>query len=118
MPLTEKGTKISGVNDDDSLTPTELKTLNELKNKHGHERGKEIFYSNRNKQRGDGSWKLDIEFPPERVDAIKRLVAECDALYKRMDAFETWSHQRKPKKVKPRTKDNMQPSTPHPKKIG
>jgi hypothetical protein len=45
----------------------------------------------------------------------RNLSAECDALAGRMDAFEKRQHQRKPQEVKPRTKDNMQPSNPHPK---
>jgi hypothetical protein len=53
-----------------------------------------------------------------RDDALNKLVAECDALSKRIDAFagRRQSH-RQPVEVKPRTKDNMQPSNRHPKQV-
>lgn len=82
------------------------------------------------KARGDGSWKLDIAFPPAREDdnqhlgftgnqalAVQELSDDCDSLAKRLDAFEKWNHQRKPVEVEPRTKDNMQPSNRHPKEV-
>jgi hypothetical protein len=75
-------------------------------------------------------WKVDIEWPNERQDdnqhmgfsgsaalAVEELVSECDAFSKRLDAFENRQHQRKPVEVKPRTKDNMQPSNRHPKEV-
>jgi|SRR5215469_15448420 len=52
------------------------------------------------------------------VEPLKKLVDSCDKLSARMDAFEARQHQRKPKEVKPRTKDGMQPSNPHPKEPG
>ena len=48
---------------------------------------------------------------------IKKLVSQCDALASRMDAFEKRRAMQKPKKVEPRTKDNMQPSNRHPKEV-
>jgi hypothetical protein len=47
----------------------------------------------------------------------KKLVTQCDALVSRLDAFEKRQSQRKPVDVKPRMKDNMQPSQPHPKEV-
>jgi hypothetical protein len=75
-------------------------------------------------------WRIDIDFPNERSDdnqhmgfsgsqalALEELVSECDSLNKRLDAFESRQHQRKPEQVKPRVKDGMQPSNPHPKEV-
>jgi hypothetical protein len=47
----------------------------------------------------------------------KKLVTQCDALVSRLYAFEKRQSQRKPVDVKPRMKDNMQPSQPHPKEV-
>ena len=121
MPLTEKGRKIKAA----------------MKKQYGPEEGKRMFYASKNAgkitgvDRADGSWRVDIEFPEGKVDdaqhmgisnseatPVGKLVSECDALAKRLDAFEARQHQRKPEKVKPRTKDNMQPSEPHPKEPG
>jgi hypothetical protein len=52
------------------------------------------------------------------AEPIKKLVAATDALMTRMDAFERRRAMQKTKKVEPRTKDNMQPSMPHPKEPG
>jgi|SRR5215831_19154635 len=57
-------------------------------------------------------------FSKNQAVEIKHLTDSCDSLTARMDAFEHRQHQRKPVDVKPRTKDNMQPSTPQPKEPG
>jgi hypothetical protein len=125
MPLTEKGQKIKGA----------------MEKQYGPEKGEQVFYASKNKGKITGvdtvtisnsSWKAEVELPREKrsddnqhmgftgagVEPIKKLVSECDALSKRLDAFEGRQHQRKPEKVKPRTKDFMQPSNPHPKEPG
>jgi hypothetical protein len=56
-------------------------------------------------------------FTSEGATPIEKLTSECDALAARLDIFESRLHQRKPVDVKPRTKDNMQPSQPHPKEV-
>lgn len=48
---------------------------------------------------------------------IQEFVSKVDALEKRMDKFGNWNHQKKPEKVKPKTKNNMQPRNRHPKEI-
>lgn len=58
-----------------------------------------------------------LGFTGNQALAVEELSDDCDSLAKRLDAFENWSHQSKPKEVKPRTKDNMQPSNRHPKEI-
>jgi hypothetical protein len=54
----------------------------------------------------------------ENDNVLQQIIAECDHLSKRMDAFASkrQSH-RKAKEVKPRTKDGMQPSNRHPKEV-
>jgi hypothetical protein len=57
-------------------------------------------------------------FTSEGAVPIKNLISECDALSKRLDAFEKRKNQAQPGKVKPKIKDNLQPSNPHPKEPG
>jgi hypothetical protein len=57
-------------------------------------------------------------FGKSEAEPVKKLVTECDALASRLDAFEKRRSMKRPEKVKPRTKDNMQPSNPHPKEPG
>jgi nicotinamide riboside kinase len=52
------------------------------------------------------------------AEPVKKLVTECDSLATRLDAFEKRRSMKRPEKVKPRSKDNMQPSNPHPKEPG
>ena len=102
MPLTEKGEKIKGA----------------MEKKYGAEKGKKVFYASKNKGTITGVDDAQhMGFSKEGATSVKELVSECDALEKRIDAFENWSHQRKPKDVKPRTKDGMQPSNRHPKEV-
>ena len=56
-------------------------------------------------------------FTEGEAEPIKRLVSMCDTLTTRIDAFERRRAMRRPAKVKPRTKDNMQPSNPQPKEV-
>jgi hypothetical protein len=144
MPLTEKGEKIKGAMekkygpekgekvfyasknkgtitgvDDDERVPLEegkskdvvMKNINKLLEK-GHSREAAVGIAQR-KAFGDDAQHMG--FSKEGATPVEKLVSQCDALAKRLDAFEKWSHQRKPKEVKPRTKDNMQPSNRHPK---
>ena len=57
-------------------------------------------------------------FTKGEAEPVKKLVDACDSLITRMDAFERRRSMRRPEKVKPRTKDYMQPSQPHPKEPG
>lgn len=102
MPLTEKGQKIKGA----------------MEKQYGEKKGEKVFYASKNK--GTITGVDDVQhmgFTKEGATPVEKLVSECDALERRLDAFERQSHQRKPKDVKPRTKDNMQPSNPHPKEV-
>jgi hypothetical protein len=54
-------------------------------------------------------------FTATQAEPVQKLISMCDALTSRMDAFEKRRAMKKTEKVKPRTKDNMQPSTPRPK---
>lgn len=118
MPLTEKGKKIKAA----------------MVAQYGPEKGEEVFYASKNAGKITGVddahtaphlkgtiTKLreddftHMGFTGEGAEPIKKLVEACDSLTARMDAFESRQHQRKPVDVKPRTKDNMQPSNPHPK---
>jgi len=57
-------------------------------------------------------------FSPGLSKPVKELSGAVDALISRMDAFEKRRAMRRPVDVKPRTKDNMQPSNPQPKEPG
>lgn len=120
MPLTEKGEKI----------------LANMKKKYGPEKGEKVFHASRNAGRitgvddahvaphpgksgpvNDDNQHLGLQTSGE-AEPVKKLVAGCDALAARLDAFEHRKAMAKPSKVKPRSKDNMQPSMPHPKEPG
>jgi hypothetical protein len=112
--------KITGVDDD--YEPLEKGKSRETVKKNigtllkaGHEREAAVGIAMK-KARGDDNQHLG--FTGNQALAVEELATECDALSKRLDAFENWQHQRKPKDVKPRTKDNMQPSNRHPKEVG
>jgi hypothetical protein len=116
-----KGT-ITGV--DDERIPLEegkskeaiSRNTQRLVNKgHNPEAAKGIAERQASKSKGDDAQHMG--FSGSGAEPVKKLVSQCDALAKRLDAFEKWSHQRKPIEVKPRTKDNMQPSNRHPKEI-
>ena len=102
MPLTEKGEKIKGA----------------MEKQYGAEKGEKVFYASKNKGTITGVDDAQhMGFSGSQAEPIEKLVSQCDALAKRLDAFEKWSHQRKPEKVEPRNKDNMQPSNRHPKEV-
>jgi hypothetical protein len=128
MPLTKKGHKI----------------LSQMRRQYGYEEGNRVFNAAKNagkiagvdgtKSDDDPKWNVHLDTHPnkdwKRLDdnqhmgfssgqatKIEELVADCDALIARLDAFENWNHQKQPEKVKPRTKDYMQPSNPHPKEV-
>jgi hypothetical protein len=109
MPLTAKGEKIKGA----------------MEKKYGPKEGEKIFYASKNKGTitGVDMAKTDdnqhMGFTSGEATKVKELVSHCDALAKRMDAFEKRKQQPQPvKPAKPKTKDNMQPSNPHPKEPG
>jgi hypothetical protein len=109
MPLTAKGEKI----------------MAGMKKQYGEKRGEEVFYASKNAgkitgvdsdERSDDNQHMG--FTTGFAEPIKKLITGVDGLTTRMDAFEQRRAMQKPKKVKPRTKDNMQPSMPHPKEPG
>ena len=91
MPLTEKGNK----------------TKSALVAQYGHDKGRQVFYAMKNAGKISGVDAVN--------DKAKKISEMCDALAARMDAFESRRAMQKTQAVKPRTKDNMQPSDPHPK---
>jgi hypothetical protein len=105
VPLTEKGEKIKGA----------------MEKNYGKEKGEEVFYASKNKGKitGVDAAKTDdnqhLGFSKGEAEPVKKLSAMCDSLSTRMDAFEKRRSMKRPEQVKPRTKDNMQPSMPHPK---
>ena len=107
MPLTEKGRKIKSA----------------LTRQYGHEKGRSVFYAMKNMGKITGVDSRDDDFQhmgfsSGEATPIEKLIVGMDALTTRIDAFQQQQHQRKPVDVKPRTKDNMQPSMPHPKEVG
>lgn len=103
MPLTTKGEKIMGA----------------MKSKYGEKEGERVFYASRNKGRITGVDDFQhMGFTSAQAKDIKHIANECDSLSQRLDAFEKRRAMQRPSKVKPRTKDGMQPSNPHPKEVG
>jgi|SRR5215469_10965422 len=103
MPLTEKGEKILG----------------SMRKQYGEKEGERIFYASIAAGKIVGAHVSEDDaqhmgFTSEQAKPIKDLCDAVDSLSSRLDAFEARQHQRKPKQVKPRSKDNMQPSRPHP----
>lgn len=90
-----------------------------MKSQYGEKEGERVFYASKNKGKISGvdDDAQHMGITAAEAEPVKKLVSAIDALESRMDAFQ-WGHQRKPEKVKARTKDNMQPSTPHPKEPG
>jgi hypothetical protein len=146
MPLTEKGEKIkgameekygaekgekvfyasknkgtiSGVDRADRVPleegkskETVNKNVNRLLEK-GHSEEAAIGIAQR-KARGDDNQHMG--FTGSEALKIEELTIDCDSLSKRLDAFEKRRSMKRPEKVKPRTKDNMQPSMPQPKEV-
>jgi hypothetical protein len=108
MPLTEKGGKIKSA----------------MEKQYGPETGERVFYASKNKGKitGVDSNRDDdnqhMGFTAAQAEPVKKLVDSCDALISRIDAFEHRKAQRQPISVKPKKKDNLQPSNPHPKDPG
>jgi hypothetical protein len=126
MPLTEKGQKIK----------------RQMVSQYGPKKGEEVFYASKNAGKITGVDDAHIAPHPGKsghkggyafvtpddnqhlgftegfAEPIKKLISQCDGLATRIDAFEHRRAMQKPKKVEPRTKDNMQPSMPHPKEPG
>jgi len=101
MPLTEKGEKIKAA----------------MTKQYGEKKGTQVFYASKNKGKitGVDDDAQHMGFTSEGATKIKDLVSQCDALETRMDFWEKKQSMKKPKKVEPRNKDNMQPSNRHPK---
>jgi hypothetical protein len=103
VPLTEKGEKIKSA----------------MQNQYGSEAGERVFYASKNAGKITGVDDVQhTGFSAGLAEPVKKLVSECDSLATRIDAFEQRKSMHKVKDVKPRTKDNMQPSNPHPKEPG
>ena len=109
MPLTEKGQKIKSA----------------MVKQYGPEKGEQVFYASKNKGKITGvdahitsDDAQHMGFTGAGAEPVKKLTDACDSLLARMDAFERRRAMQRPKDVKPRTKDNMQPSMPHPKETG
>jgi hypothetical protein len=103
VPLTEKGEKIKSA----------------MQKQYGGKKGEQVFYASKNAGKITGVDDAQhMGFSPGLAEPVKKLVSECDALTNRIDAFERRKSMRKVEPVKPRTKDNMQPSNPHPKEPG
>lgn len=146
MPLTEKGEKIksamakqygaekgkevfyasknkgtiTGVDDDDYVELKEGKdkqtvmgNINKLL-KHGHSREAAVGIAQRKARQDDNQ---HMGFSKGEVESVKKLVDSCDQLSHRLDMFEKRHAMKRSKEVKPRTKDNMQPSNRHPKEV-
>lgn len=103
MPLTEKGEKIKGA----------------MTSQYGKEKGEEVFYASKNKGKISGvdDDAQHMGFTKGEATPVEKLAQACDSLLSRMDAFEKRRAMKKTAPVKPRTKDNMQPSDPHPKEV-
>jgi hypothetical protein len=103
VPLTEKGEKIKSA----------------MTKQYGPEKGERVFYASKNKGKITGVDDAQhMGITAAEAEPVKKLVASVDALSTRLDAFEKRRAMKKPKKVEARTKDNMQPSLPHPKTPG
>jgi hypothetical protein len=111
--------KITGVDDDyeelekGKSRETVKKNIGTLL-KAGHNREAAVGIAMRKAKSDDNQ---HMGFTGSAALAVEELTSEVDSLAERLDAFENWQHQRKPKDVKPRNKDNMQPSNRHPKEV-
>jgi hypothetical protein len=120
--------KLTGVDDSaykievkDALTEKGHKILHQMREQYGYEGGNTAFNKARKEGKISGVERDDdnqhLGFTKGTSTPVEKLVSAVDALAARIDAFEQRQHQRKPEEVKPRTKDNMQPSDPHPKEV-
>ena len=117
-----KGT-ITGVDDDDRIPLEEGKsreTVNRnVKKLIGVGHNKEAAYGIAEKKAHESKDddNQHMGFTEEGATSVEKLISGCDALATRLDAFESRRSMRKPEDVKPRTKDQMQPSNRHPKEV-
>jgi hypothetical protein len=118
MPLTTKGEEI----------------MSAMRSRYGSEKGEQVFYASKNAGKIPGVDRSDdnqhmgfVKGEAEPIDKIAGVAQDddvkrfCDGVSKlmtRWDIFESRLPHRKPVDVKPRTKDNMQPSNVHPKELG
>jgi hypothetical protein len=117
--------KITGVDDDDRV-PLEEGKSRETINKNvaklvgaGHKKETAYEIAERKSRMSKSDDNQHMGFSTGLAEPIEELVKKTDALLSRVDAFvERRKQQRQPVDVKPRTKDNMQPSDPHPKEVG
>jgi hypothetical protein len=96
---------------------TVSKNISELRHS-GHPQEQSIAIAMKKAGKSKSDDNQHMGFSGSGFEPVKKLVAGLDSLSTRVDAFESRKHQRKPIDVKPRTKDNMQPSMPHPKEPG
>jgi uncharacterized protein YdaT len=90
------------------------KNVNKLLEK-GHSEEAAVGIATRKASKSDDNQHLG--FTKGEAKPIEKLVSLCDSLATRMDAFEKRRAMKKVENVKPRTKDNMQTSMPHPKEV-
>jgi hypothetical protein len=106
MPLNQKGHKI----------------LSQMRRQYGYEEGNRVFNAAKNAGKIAGVERTDdnqhLGITNNQASSVEKFVSAVDSLTYRLDAFEKRKHQKQPEKVKPRTKDYMQPSNPHPKEVG
>ncbi len=106
MPLSEKGEKIKSA----------------MVSQYGKKKGEEVFYASKNKGKISGVDRADdnqhMGFTGSGAEPIEKIMAECDAMAKRLDAFESRQHQRKPEQVKPKTMLERGPKNRHPAEPG
>jgi hypothetical protein len=117
-----KGT-ISGVDDmaksdrvpleEGKSKETVNKNVNKLLEK-GHSEEAAVGIATRKAKSDDNQ---HMGFVKGEAPDVGKLVSLCDSLATRMDAFEHRRAMQKTQPVKPRTKDNMQPSNRHPKEV-
>lgn len=115
--------KITGVDAADRVPLEEGKskeTINKNVNKlleAGHNEEAAVGIAQRKARESRGDDNQHMGFTKGEAPNIEKLVSMCDSLATRMDAFERRRSMQRPEQVKPRTKDNMQPSTPQPKEV-
>jgi hypothetical protein len=89
------------------------KNVNRLLEK-GHSEEAAVGIAQRKAREDDNQ---HMGFTKGEAPDVGKLVSMCDALISRMDAFEERRAMQKVQKVKPREKDQMQPSNRHPKEV-
>lgn len=81
----------------------------------GHNEEAAVGIATSKARRGDDNQHMG--FTKGEAPNVQKLVSMCDELTARFDAFEKRRAMKRPVKVKPRNKDEMQPSNRHAKKV-